>query len=64
MPRSPKCGQGGIGTLQVLIGRGASQLGSERDKGVDLLLTPEQAEALAHSEALGNVALVLAPNAG
>lgn len=43
----------------------ASQLGVGGGKsGITLLLTPEQAEALAQSEALGKVALVLAPNAG
>ena len=45
----------------------ASQLGvsgSASKSGVTLLLTPEQAEALAQAEALGKIALVLAPNAG
>ena len=43
----------------------ASQLGvNGRGGGITLLLTPEQAEALAQSEALGKIALVLAPNAG
>lgn len=43
----------------------ASQLGVGNGKGgITLLLTPEQAEALAQSEALGKIALVLAPNAG
>ena len=43
----------------------ASQLGVGGGKGgITLLLTPEQAEALAQSEALGKIALVLAPNAG
>ena len=38
--------------------------GSGGRSGVTLLLTPEQAEALAQAEALGKIALVLAPNAG
>lgn len=38
--------------------------GSDGKLGITLLLTPEQAEALAQSEALGKIALVLAPNAG
>jgi Flp pilus assembly protein CpaB len=45
----------------------ASSLGvgdSAGSKGITLLLTPEQSEALAQSEALGKIALVLAPNAG
>ena len=44
----------------------ASQLGvgESSRSGITLLLTPEQAEALAQSEALGKIALVLAPNAG
>jgi len=45
----------------------ASQLGvsgSGGKNGITLLLTPQQAEALAQSEALGKIALVLAPNAG
>jgi Flp pilus assembly protein CpaB len=44
----------------------ASQLGvgGRSGNGITLLLTPEQAEALAQSEALGKIALVLAPNAG
>lgn len=43
----------------------ASQFGVGGSKGgITLLLTPEQAEALAQSEALGKIALVLAPNAG
>lgn len=44
----------------------ASQLGvgGSSRSGITLLLTPEQAEALAQSEALGKIALVLAPNAG
>jgi Flp pilus assembly protein CpaB len=44
----------------------ASQLGvgGSSSSGITLLLTPEQAEALAQSEALGKIALVLAPNAG
>lgn len=44
----------------------ASQLGvgTSGRAGITLLLTPEQAEALAQSEALGKIALVLAPNAG
>ncbi|HEX2178505.1 MAG TPA: Flp pilus assembly protein CpaB [Actinomycetota bacterium] len=39
-------------------------VGSSGKKGITLLLTPEQSEALAQSEALGKIALVLAPNAG
>jgi pilus assembly protein CpaB len=43
----------------------ASQLGvGASGAGITLLLTPEQSEALAQSEALGKIALVLAPNAG
>lgn len=45
----------------------ASQLGvggSGAGGGITLLLTPEQAEALAQAEALGAIALVLAPDAG
>lgn len=43
----------------------ASQLGvgGGSRPGITLLLTPEQSEALAQSEALGKIALVLAPNA-
>lgn len=37
---------------------------SGRRQGITLILTPEQAEALAQAEALGKIALVLAPNAG
>lgn len=45
----------------------ASQLGvgdSGARQGITLLLTPEEAETLAQAEALGTIALVLAPNAG
>ncbi|CAN5859130.1 hypothetical protein BH23ACT12_BH23ACT12_22830 [soil metagenome] len=43
----------------------ATQLGVGASKGgITLLLTPEQVEALAQAEALGKIALVLAPNAG
>ncbi len=45
----------------------ASQLGVDgpgATRGIALFLTPEQAEALAQAEALGKIAVVLAPNAG
>ncbi|HEX2053381.1 MAG TPA: Flp pilus assembly protein CpaB [Actinomycetota bacterium] len=51
-------GEGGSGVASQL-GVGGSSAG-----GITLLLTPEQAEVLAQSEALGKIALVLAPNAG
>ncbi len=52
-------GSGGDTGVASQFGVGASKGG-----GITLLLTPGQAEALAQAEALGKIALVLAPNAG